>query len=109
MARQYPHYLFVVKGSESIQDDDGNWSESEADKPFVSSCREETNGKGTQVQAAGGKFIVFSSLIQLPKGSEKIEAGESVFISDDPDGNNVRIKGTVLKFDQGQLHNRLWI
>jgi len=38
---QYPHYLFSILGGESVQDDEGNWSDSETTTEFISVCREE--------------------------------------------------------------------
>ena len=108
---QYPHYLFVVKnGGEAYQDGDGNWVQPDNAKPeMVSICREETNGKGTQIQVAGGTFRVFSAMIYLPKGAPVIADGTTVFASNDIAGTDIRIKGTALKFDDGQLHSRLWV
>lgn len=109
MVNQYPHYLFALIGGESIQDENGNWTESESTSIFISTCREETDGRGTQIQVAGGTFHVFSSLIQLPKDAQRVEVGTTVFVSDESDGSTQRIKGTVLKYDNGQLHSRLWV
>lgn len=111
MARieQYPHYLFAVETSESHQDEDGNWIPGSTTIVYKGKCREETNGKGSQIQLAGGNFHIFSSLIQLPKGTGKINEGSEVIITDDANGEDIRIKGKVLKFDKGQLHSRLWV
>ena len=107
---QYPHYLFlVVPDSESVQDGDGNWSIPSSVNEYVCRCREETNGKGAYVQVAGGAFHLFSSLIQIPFGSRPVSEGGSVFVSNDAAGLDVRITGTVYKYDVGQLHNRLWL
>jgi len=110
MVKQYPHYLFAVKsGSEATQDDNGNWSESTAINVFVSTCREETNGAGSEIQVAGGTFHRFTSLVQLPKGTQSVEVGTTIFVSNGADGSDIRIQGKVLKFDVGQLHSRLWV
>ncbi len=109
MIVQYPHYLHAVIGGESTQDDNGNWIQQEEEVVFISKCREETNGKGTQIQIAGGSFYVFASLIQLPRGAKQVSVGTQVFVSNDESGSNVRVKGTALKFDAGQLHSRLWV
>lgn len=109
MVIQYPHYLFAILGGESVQDEDGNWTEPEERIEMLSMCREETNGKGSQIQIAGGTFHVFASLIQLPKGSPSVDVGTTVFVADDEAGTSIRIKGTALKFDSGQLHSRLWL
>jgi len=111
MVKQYPHYLFAVQnGGEAHQDEDGNWVQPDNAAPvLIASCREETNGKGTQIQVAGGTFHVFVSLIQLPKDTLLVGVGTSVFVADNADGTSVRVTGGVLKYDVGQLHNRLWI
>ncbi|KAA6350869.1 hypothetical protein EZS27_001716 [termite gut metagenome] len=110
MVKQYPHYLFAVNsGKESVQDENGNWTESQESVELVSMCREETNGRGSEVQVAGGTFYRFTSLIQLPKGASRVEVGTSVFVAGNADGSGVRVQGRVLKFDVGQIHSRLWI
>jgi hypothetical protein len=109
MVKQYPHYLFAILGGESVQDEDGNWSDSEKRIEMLSICREETDGRGSEIQIAGGTFHRFTSLVQLPKGSQKIEVGTSIFIADNANGWVVRVQGVVLKFDDGQLHSRLWV
>jgi hypothetical protein len=107
---QYPHYLFSVTATgESVQDENGNWTEAQESVEFVSMCREETNGQGAQIQIAGGTFYVFASLIQLPKNSPRVEIGTTVFVANDEAGSDIRIKGQSLKFDNGQLHSRLWV
>jgi hypothetical protein len=107
---QYPHYLFAVNaGGDSVQDENGNWSDSEAINVFISACREETDGRGSEIQVAGGTFHRFSSLIQLPKGAQKVEVGSTVFVANNANGTDIRIQGVVLKNDVGQLHNRLWV
>ncbi|OQA66934.1 MAG: hypothetical protein BWY38_01644 [Ignavibacteria bacterium ADurb.Bin266] len=109
MINQYPHYLFIVSGGESSQDENGNWNDSSVTSTLLSICREETNGRGTMIQVAGGTFYTFSSLIQLPRDCPKVEEGTSIFVADNKDGSGIRVKGTVLKFDKGQLHNRIWV
>jgi hypothetical protein len=110
MVKQYPHYLFaVIAGDESVQDENGNWTEAQESVEFVSMCREETNGKGSQIQIAGGTFYLFASLIQSPKNSTRVDVGTMVFVANDEAGLDIRIKGQSLKFDNGQLHNRLWL
>ena len=111
MARvvQYPHYLFALETTDDHRDEDGNWIPGTTEMVFIGKCREETNGKGSQIQLAGGTFHVYSSLIQLPKGTRKIAEGTKIAVTDDQNGEDVRIEGDVLKFDPGQLHSRLWL
>lgn len=107
--KQYPHYLFQEVGGVSQQNANGEWIETQSSTNFVSMCREETNGKGSEIVVAGGKYVKFSSLIQLPKGAQRIEVGANVIISNDAEGSDVRVSGVCLKYDEGQLHNRLWL
>ena len=107
---QYPHYLFAVNaGGDSVQDENGNWSDAETTNIVISTCREETDGRGSEIQVAGGTFHRFTSLMQLPKGAQKVEVGSTVFVANKADGTDIRIRGVVLKYDVGQLHSRLWV
>lgn len=106
---QYPHYLFILETTETYRDDDGNWIPGSTELRYIGKCREETNGKGSQIQLAGGVFHTYSSLVQLPKGTRKISEGAIVKITNDQLGEDERIQGEVMKFDQGQLHSRLWV
>lgn len=109
MIEQYPHYLFLSIAEPSTQDDEGNWLKQEGTTIFYGMCREETNGKGMQIRSADGTYHTFSSVIQLPKDSATLEVGTTVYISNNSDGSDLRIQGSVFKFDKGQLHNRLWL
>jgi len=111
---QYPHYLFAVNaGGDSVQDENGNWSDAETTTIFLSACREETDGRGSEIQVAGGTFHRFTSLIQLPKGkgvcNTPVQVGSTIFVANDADGTDIRIQGVVLKYDVGQIHSRLWV
>ena len=106
--KQYPHYLFMVSATETGRDSKGNYIEPTKSTVFLSECREETNGKGRQI-TKGGQFIIFSSLIQLPISCTPIKEGTKVFVSNDSIGIDKWIEGIGLKFNKGQLHNRLWI
>ena len=109
MVKQYSHYLFAVMAEPSVQQENGRWSDEVQKVTFLSMCREETDGRGAEVQTADGTYRKYSSLIQIPKGDLVVKEGTSVFVSDSRDGSNIRISGIVLKFDKGQLHSRLWV
>lgn len=111
MVEQYPHYLFIkCQGSESTQDADGGWTNSEPSWSFLSKCREETNGAGRQINGVDGKAIVFSSTVYMPKGTEKIVEGTEILVtSEDCENGPKRVQGVVLKFSPGQLSTRLWV
>ena len=113
---QYPHYLYKrTTGGEAVQN---AWA-------FHSKCREETNGKGTQINTASGKFVTFSSLVQIPVGVERIPEGVEIAVTEEPlepsalldqtvmeeakISGLVRVSGECLKFDKGRLHCRLWV
>lgn len=122
---QYPHFLYVRQSdAEAVQDANDSWTTTGASWKLWASCREETNGKGTQIQAANGRFITFASLIQLPAGTTRVAEGVEVAAAGrelTPDELTdetlqaakaegvVRIIGECLKFDIGRLHCRLWV
>lgn len=123
---QYPHFLYMRTSAEATQDANGSWVTSGEDGwQLCGKCREEANGKGTQIQAASGEYLSFSSLIQIPKGATKIPEGVEVLVAAtevDPNEllnetyiqeakaeGEIRVSGVCLKYDIGQLHNRLWV
>ena len=106
---QYPHYLFIVESSESTQDEQGYWTESESSRKYLSLCREESDGRGTEFQVAGGKTYKATSVIQLPKSCPTVSKGAKVIIANDIDCSDIRITGICLNFDAAQLHSRLWL
>lgn len=112
MVEQYPHYLFVfVPGGDSVLDEDtGNWVDSPGEWIFHSRCREETNGKGLQINGVDGKLRVFSSTVYMPKSAGSLSEGTEVLVSSTKDENGPRrVQGTCMKFDRGQLNTRLWV
>lgn len=109
VVKQYPHYLFVTVSAGATQDDNGNWVGGTSGNVFKAMCREETDGRGSEVEIAGGRFVRFTSMVQLPLDTGVIAEGTTVLIANNADGSGVRVKGEVLKFDKGQLHSRLWV
>jgi hypothetical protein len=122
---QYPQYLYALHNDEAIQAPNGSWEPGAACWELKGICREETNGKGNTIQTAGGQTIVFASLIQIPKGTPRINEGTELLVSreeinhaqlsDDDFIVNSKITGLVVvsgicqKYDFGRLHCRLWI
>lgn len=115
-SRQYPHYLYKrTSNGEAVQDANGSWKAFDAEWTLHSICREETNGK----------FVTFASLIQIPKGVQRIPEGMEIAVADEPlepsrllnqetmeeakISGIIRISGVCLKFDKGRLHCRLWV
>ena len=106
---QYPHFLFIEETPDAVQDEQGYWSESESSRKFLSRCREESDGRSTEYQVAGGKSYKATSVIQLPKYCPKVNKGARVIIANDIDCSDIRISGICLNFDAAQLHSRLWL
>lgn len=106
---QYPHYLFIEIAADSVQNADGSWTECEPSRKFISMCREESDGRGTEFQVAGGEYHKATSVIQCPKGCPKVDKGTKIFVANDRECADVRISGICLNFDQAQLHSRLWV
>ena len=120
VSRQYPHYLYRCEVGEATQDGNGSWQTASESWVFHSVCREETNGKGTQIQATNGQFITFASLVQLPKGTQRVPEGTLIAVAEMPlepsqlleEANAagvIRVSGDCLKFDNGRLHCRIWV
>lgn len=107
--RQYPHYLFAVSSGASQQDALGDWSDSPQTIQPLGACREETNGRGEEIQIAGGTYRRFSSIVYLPKGATNLPEGTEIIVCNDPEGKSVRIRAIVLKFSSDQLHSRIWL
>lgn len=123
---QYPHFLYKRTSGEAVQNANGSWvTEGEPAFTLCGACREETNGKGSKVQAANGVFREFSSLVQIPVGVQRIPEGVEIVVTTEEIPADqllsedfverakaegiVRISGECLKFDEGRLHSRLWV
>ena len=123
---QYPQYLYALHTGEATQSPtNGSWEPGEKAWELKSICREETNGKGHIIHTTGGDSIVFSSLIQIPVGTERINEGTEIVVTreeiepsqllDSDFTQEAKItgliiaKGKCLKYDFGRLHCRLWI
>lgn len=125
VTHQYYQYLFVRRDSEAVQLPNGSWDASGSGWELVTACREETNGKGATIATANGETRVFASLIQLPRGTARINEGTEVavlreavnaarlseadFIEAAKITGLVVATGTCQKFDMGRLHCRIWI
>jgi len=123
---QYPQFLYALQTGEAIQNQDtGSWETGNQAWKLKGICREETNGKGSVIHTTNGNSIVFSSLIQIPPGTERINEGVDIIVTreeiepeellSDDFVKNAKITGLViangncLKYDYGRLHCRLWI
>lgn len=111
MIKQYPHklYLEALPATNSTQDGDGNYDAQSSTPTLLGDCREETDGRGREIQGIDGKSYRYSSVIYLPKSAQDLRFGDVVFVRDAVTSTTNRIKGNVLKFDRGQLHCRIWL
>lgn len=103
------HYLFVRDIIVSKDDETGETVEVDNGLKFIGKCREQVNGSGRLIAGVDGSMITFNSVVHLDKNVSPIEVGKEVVISNDSEGKDIRIKGIVLRFTQGLLHNRLWV
>jgi hypothetical protein len=124
---QYPQYMYALENPEATQNsDNGSWEAGASQWKPKGICREETNGKGHTVRTAGGETIAFASLIQIPKGTARINEGTEIIVTrekismpenllDDDFVQQSKITGLIvaagkcMKYDFGRLHCRLWI
>lgn len=106
MVRQYPYILQVLQLTGGGLDGDGNPIPSVEAYVDHAKCRDEANAGGRQINLVDGSAHVFESLVQLPKGTLPVEVGTSIRVME---GNVVRVKGTVKRFQKDQLHSRLWV
>lgn len=124
---QYRHHLYAAAApADSTQDEDGNILDAQAGAAswiYIGKCRQETNGSGRQVRTGDGRTAVYSSLLQLPKGSTRVQEGTEVMVSDRiltetelaadlttlRQTGVIRAQGRCLNYDAGSLHDRLWI
>lgn len=103
------HYLFVRDILVSKDDETGETVEVDNGLKFIGKCREQVNGSGRLIAGVDGSMITFNSVIHLEKNVSPIEVDKEIVISNDSEGKDIRIKGIVLRFTQGLLHNRLWV
>lgn len=119
---QYYQHLYRLTNGEAVQGANGQWTQQSASWVYVGLCREETNGKGSSVATADGQVLVFSSLVQMPTGTARIDEGTRVLITRSQHdtitetmitqgklSGEVVATGRCMKFDSGRLHCRMWL
>ncbi|MFV0149751.1 hypothetical protein OBJ95_05955 [Empedobacter falsenii] len=105
----HDHYLFIEDNSLIYDEETGEMIPNENGIKFVSMCREQVNSSGKVIAGTDGITIAFNSVIHLDKSVLPIDLGKTIIVSNDSEGKDVRIKGSVLRFTEGLLHNRLWV
>jgi hypothetical protein len=107
MVRQYPYELYLFTAGGGGQDVNGNFiPQTNSEWVKLGMCRDEVNSKGSQVMVADGTSYVFDSLIQCPKSIRNVHVGAKVQVRS---GSEVRVEGTVSRFDPSQMHSRIWV
>lgn len=122
---QYNHFLYVLDSDEGVYDEEGLLMGSASSWTFWAMCREETNGSGSYIYAAGKGNYQYSALIQMPVGTQYITDGTEVIVSnreleaEEIDSRDkiadlirkgvLRIAAASSKFDVGRLHCRMWL
>jgi len=111
MVKQYPHLLYGIPAAaaDSSQDNSGNWTADTSASNKLSVCREVTDGKGRELQGADGKMHKYTSIIFTPRTCPDVPFGMVIYVRDTENSTADRIRGSVLKFDRGQLHCRIWV
>jgi hypothetical protein len=111
MFDQYPHYLFVYVAADATQDENGNFIPGQSEWVLFSMCREEANGSGSVVKTDDGQAITYKSKVFLPLGAGRLSVGDKIIVSETSSVDGFRRVDNlqVLRFDQMQLHSRLWV
>lgn len=122
---QYYEYLYTAEHTaDAVQDSNGRWSQAASAWALAGRCRDEGNGAGSRIATEDGSFRSYSSLVQLPKGTTRIAEGTEVitskkelaidlldeqYIKDQIEQGTVVSHATVIRYDSGRLHDRMWI
>jgi hypothetical protein len=111
MVKQYPHTLKLTTTGAATEDANGNFTPpSKTVTERV--CRyEPSDGRnGGLIQAADGEQVSYNGVVYMPLSSS-IAFGASVEVWEvDSAGLEVlKAKGTVKRFDRGQLNQKVWL
>lgn len=124
IGRQYPHYLYVQQSEAATKAPNGDLIPGRTEWKLWSQCREETNGKGSEITTSDMKTYRFASLVQLPVGVARVPEGAMCLVTNAKircesgiawaiqtlqENGIARIAAKCAKFDQGRLHCRLWL
>ena len=121
MVSQYPYLLLVLKapnlGSKSpaSRDENGDWvagipEGANCEYYKVSQCRNGgSNGgsNGDLEYLIDGIKYVYEAIIFAPKSCPKLPLGSKIRVMEA--NGKMRTEGVVKKFENGQLHSRIWV
>jgi hypothetical protein len=111
MVKQYPHTLKLSAAGSATEDAEGNWS---TPAPALTErvCRyEPSDGRnGGVIQAADGEQVSYNGVVYMPLSSSiAFGATVEVWEADSAGLEVLKAKGTVKRFDRGQLNQKVWL
>lgn len=107
MITRYPYKLFILNTTNNDIDENGFAIENTNDYQFLSMCRDYPAGSGDLITTESGDVSKASSVVMLPKGVSAIKINCKIKIENQ--NGQIRLMANVLRFEQGQLHSRLWV
>lgn len=107
MITRYPYKLFILQPTSNDVDENGFATESTEDFQFLSMCRDYPAGSGDIITTESGDVSKASSVVMLPKGVNTIKVNCKIKIENQ--NGQIRLMANVLRFEEGQLHSRLWV
>jgi hypothetical protein len=109
MIAQYPHSLRYSTVTPASQDSNGDWVSGTTDT-IVKPCRYEPANGSAFIFGADGQQVVYSGTVYMPLGiSIAFGAEVEVWGFDNNKVLVLKVKGTVKRFDRGQLNQRIWL
>lgn len=103
--QRFPHSLYILAPEGGEVDENGDIIPGIPQWVNVTECREEKR-TGTLKRMNDGTFLSYSAMIFTPPTFEGIDTGATFEVRQ---GSQVRIKGTVILFDKGTNHCRIWV
>lgn len=108
MVSQYNHTLKYTTVTPATQDSNGDFVGGTTDT-IVKPCRYEPTNGSAFIMGADGQQVVYSGTVYMPLGNS-IAFGSDIEVWGFEDNVLVlKVKGTVKRFDRGQLNQRIWL
>jgi len=111
MVKQYPHILKLTTAGAATQDSNGNWTTPSASVTERICRYEPSDGRGGGlIQAADGQQVAYNGVVYMPLGNSiAFGAYVEVWEVDNTGTPVLKAKGTVKRFDRGQLNQKIWL